>query len=284
MKCILAAILTILPIAWGHAQTVVFADNFNRPDSSTVGNNWVETAGNGDASIVSNTLSIAGNAIAGSTGLTYVTQAMSNFSSPWSPTLDSNSGLVTWAFNMRSSRDSLTGFDSGDYGIAFILAGSSADMSTGNGYAVLWGQSSGIDPVRLVSYSNGLIADANLTNMIVANTAPFTDMGTNYLSMQVTYNPLDDTWELLLRDDGTSSFANPSIGTLTSQGTLINSTYTGDAMTVIGAAWNHGVSTGTALFDNVSITVVPEPTTTAMLIGGLVALLYARRNHLSALR
>lgn len=42
------------------AATIVFTDDFNRADSSTLGNNWAETvsAGDGDARIASNRLEL----------------------------------------------------------------------------------------------------------------------------------------------------------------------------------------------------------------------------------
>lgn len=266
------AILTVAGVG-ANAQTVVFSDNFNRADSTTVGNNWVETAGEGNASISSNKLEIVGT---GSNGRTYVTQAMSNFSSPWNTTLSSNSGLVSWSFNMRSNRDNLAGFDSNTYGIAFVLATTSSDITLGDGYAVVWGQSGGVDPVRLVRYSGGLDLDSNITDMIVGTGTPFSDMGTRYLSLQVTYAPITNTWELFLRDDGASAFADPLVGSLTSQSTVVDSTHTGKTMTSTAAFWNHGTSaTDLTQFDNVVVSVVPEPVTCALFGAG--ALLWVLR-------
>lgn len=261
--------LAIFAVAAGgaKAQTVVFSDNFNRADNSTVGNNWVETAGDGNASISSNKLEEVGTGVV---GRTYVTQAMSNFSSPWNNMLSSNIGLVSWSFNMRSNRDDLSGFNSNNYGVAFVLATTSSDLTLGDGYAVVWGESGTSDPVRLVRYSGGLDLNSNATNIIVGNTgAPFTDMGTNYLSLQVTYAPTTNTWELLLRDDGSSAFADPLSGLLISQGTLVDSTHTAKTMTSLAAYWNHGtVTTDLAQFDNVVVSVVPEPVTCALFGAG----------------
>lgn len=274
-KTLLTLAILAVAVAGANAQTVVFSDNFNRADSSTVGNNWVETAGFGDASIATNKLQIVGT---GSSGRTYVTQAMSNFSSPWNSTLSSNSGLVSWSFNMQSDRDELSGFGSGNYGIAFTLAATSADLLSGNGYAVVWGQTGALDPVRLVQYAGGLDLNSNVTDIIVGTGSPFSDMGTNYLSVQVTYAPTTNTWELFLRDDGSSAFADPLTGSLTSQGSLVDSTYTSSAMTSIGALWNHGTATSDITqFDNVVVSVVPEPTTCVLFGAGALFWVLRRR-------
>jgi hypothetical protein len=66
------------------------------------------------------------------------------------------------------------------------------------------------------------------------NTTGLTDFGTNYLSIKVTYNPNTDQWELFVRNDGASAFADPTTGTLVSQGTAVNTTYVGTALTLMG--------------------------------------------------
>src|SRR5207248_75874 len=88
---------------------------------------------------------------------------------------------------------------------------------------------------------------------------------TNYMSVKVTYDPSANQWQLFNRDDGSTAFADPTTGTLTSLGTGTNSTYTGTAMSYSGVYWQGSTSaTQTAFFDNLTITVAdavvkPEP-------------------------
>ncbi len=182
-----------------------------------------------------------------------------DFSSPYNTTLSSNGGLVTWYFNMRQIRTDPSGFNSGSYGVAFILAGSNTTAyNNGTGYAVLLGQSGSTDPVRLAKYSAGV---TSFTNLITSNTSGLTDFGADYLSVKVTYDPSNDQWELFLRNDGSSSFADPAQGSLTSQGTTTDNSYTETALDYMGGYWQG--STGgsqTAFFDNVSVLVTESST------------------------
>lgn len=55
----------------------------------------------------------------GTAGRSYVRGPLSTYSSPFTSTLSSNTGIVTWTFNTRTTRTStLSGFDAGNYGIA----------------------------------------------------------------------------------------------------------------------------------------------------------------------
>lgn len=178
-----------------------------------------------------------------------------NFTSPYSSTLASNPGTVTWSFNMRQINTNPGGFSASTYGSAFILAGTSGTTNVaGTGYAVILGNSGNQDPVRLVRYSSGI---RTYTTLLSSTTSGLTDFGNHYLSIRVSYTPGTNTWQLFVRKDGTSAFLDPSAGTLTSQGTAVNNTYTGTSLSLMGAFWN--ASTGpvqTAFFDNVKVTVV----------------------------
>src|SRR5882762_5096771 len=82
-----------------------------------------------------------------------------SFAAPYNSTLSSNASTVTWTFNMRQIRPDPAGFSASSYGVAFILAGSSATINnTGNGYAVVLGNTGSTDPVRLVKYTGGLVS------------------------------------------------------------------------------------------------------------------------------
>jgi hypothetical protein len=254
-------------------QATVISDNFNTSTGATydtdgsIGSSstWslsrsgVDWGARIDGNILdlSNDASATGNAGGWVFGYTDV-----NAISGWNSTLSSNTGVVTWEFNMRSNRANLAGFTGTNYGMAYVLSSTSASAnSTGSGYAITLGNGSTPDPFRLISFNNGLAGTQ--TTLITSNTAGFTNIGTNYHSIRVTYNPSTNQWELFVRDDGSTSFADPAVGTLISQGTAVNSTYTSTSgMRYVGAYW--AGSTGanqTAFFDNVTLKVAAPAAT-----------------------
>lgn len=179
----------------------------------------------------------------------------------------SSAGLMTWAFNMQQIRTNPAGFTAGNYGVAYIIGASSTLVATqGSGYAVVLGNTGTPDPLRFVSFTNGLQSIGNATNALLTATTPLDNPTNNYMSVRLTYNPSGNVWELLGRNDGASSFSDPNVGSLTSFGTVTDSTYTGQALTSSGAYWQGSTAASQfAQFDNTSFTVVPEPSTCAML-------------------
>ncbi|MBP6697316.1 MAG: hypothetical protein KA175_06840, partial [Flavobacteriales bacterium] len=232
------------------SQAQVLVDDFNRADNTTVGGGWTETetAAPASAQIVSNQV-LMGSTTAGRDFIAQTTPGTYN------TTLTSNTCLLEWAFNMRQSRADPSGFDAGNYGIAVVLAGTSANLLTGQGYAVVYGNSSATDPLRLVRYSSGLLPNSSLTTIITNAT----DFGTNYLDVRVTYNPLTDTWALFYTDNGAGPFGDPLLAS-TSAGSTIDATYTGVSTPNIGCLWNHSTAgADNARFDNF---YVPDACTT----------------------
>jgi hypothetical protein len=289
-------LLLVLYISTGYvkSQIVVFSDDFTSntspswtPTGNLNGSDWdVNISGTdwgarrNDMPIqleLSNDISTSTN----SSGYCLVSTPASNFLSPYTTTL-SNGGMVTWSFNMRQIRTDPSGFNGANYAVAFILAGStSTNNSSGNGYAVALGGPGGQDSVRLVRYTGGLNAEADLTNLIKSNTEGLTDFGAEYLSIKVTYNPCNGgQWELFLRNDGLTGFANPLTGTLVSQGTIIDNTYTGTSLNMMAAYWKGStVANQTAFFNNVTVstTSLPSvtcPNDTTMCSNGLPYVLY----------
>lgn len=268
MKKLLLLASFLMLVVLATAQTTVFSDDFSTNQSAT----WTTTGQIGSSAFymarsgadwggrrntngileVTNDASATGNVLGWGYGYT----ATTSFSSPYNSTLSSNPGVVTWYANMRQIRTDPAGFGSGNYGSAVILAGSSTTAyNSGTGYAIALGQSGSTDPIRLVRYSAGITA---LTNLIVSNTTGLTDFGAEYLSIKVTYTPSTNTWELFLRNDGSSAFTDPTSGTLVSQGTVVDNTYTSSSLDYMGAYWQGSTAlTQFASFDNFSVSVVP---------------------------
>lgn len=258
------------------AQTTVFNDDFTTSAGTTfstatgpIGTSptWSLSRSGTDfgARINGGNLTLTNDAggSANNYGWAIASTSTANFAAPFSNILSSNPGTVTWSFNMRQIRTNPGGFTTFTYGSAFILAGTSGTTNVaGTGYAVLLGNSGTTDAIRLVRYNSGVRTH---TTLLSSTTSGLADFGNQYLSIRVTYTPSTNTWQLFVRNDGTTAFQDPNSGTLTSQGTVVNSTYTASALPFMGAYWNGGVSTAqTSFFDNVRVTVgVPVLTSLA---------------------
>jgi uncharacterized protein len=263
-----------------NAQTVVFSDNFSSNTNSTYTTSgaigaspWSVLVQNADWGARRNTspeqleLTNDASAAANINGWVLASTSTSSFLSPYNTTLNLNSNTITWAFNMRQIRPDPSGMAAGSYGVAYILAGTAnTTRTTGTGYAVTLGQSGATDAIRLIQYSAGLGISANI---ITSNTAGLTDFGAEYLSVRINYTPSTNTWELLLRNDGATAFADPATGTLVSQGTAVENTYTGIPLDIMGAFWN-GSTTAvqTAFFDNVSVSIAAAAGSTVSITSG----------------
>jgi uncharacterized protein len=268
MKKLCFLLILIINLCFnGVSQTTVFSDDFSSntnvafTTSGVIGSSaWSVLVQNADWGARRNTspehleLTNDASATANANGWVLASTSMSSFLSPYNTTLNLNTGTITWNFNIRQIRTDPAGLASGSYGSAFILAGTSTTTRTiGTGYAITYGQSGGTDPIRLVEYTAGL---GTSSNIITSNTVGLTDFGAEYLSVRVIYTPSTNTWELLLRNDGTTAFADPATGTLVSQGTAINSNSTGTALSLMGAFWNGSTGANqTAFFDNTSVVV-----------------------------
>ena len=254
--------------------TSVFFDDFssNTSTSFTTSGNigssaWSVSSSGNDWGAKRNTttqqleLTNDAGATANVLGWAFASTQTSSFSYPFKSILSANKGLVTWSFNLRQIRSDPAGFSSGSYGVAFILGGTSVTANnSGNGYAVVIGNSGATDPVRLVKYTNGLASIGNTvpptsSDLIVSNSTGLTDFEIQYLSVKVTYDPSENKWKLYLRNDGTA-FQSPATGTLTYQGETTDNTYTGLSLVNMGGYWQGStLANQTAFFDNVNVSV-----------------------------
>ena len=263
----LLSFLVLLLALKGSSQTTVFSDNFNSNTDANYTNVNGQIGTSTIWSITKNTsdfgaklngilnLTNDSSAASNANGWILAQKSTSNFAAPYSSTLSSNSGLVTWTFNMRQSRANPSGFNDNFYAAAVILAGTSGTTNvSGTGYAVVLGGPSQIDPVRLVRYNSGLRSN---TLIKASSTSGLTDFGKEYISVKVTYDPSSNQWQLFVRKDGVTSFADPLVGNLVSQGTAIDNTYTGSNLNIFGSYWNGATKANmVAYFDNFTVSVV----------------------------
>ncbi|MEO8588584.1 MAG: Calx-beta domain-containing protein [Flavobacteriales bacterium] len=239
----------------------VLLDDFNRPTSTTVGNGWTEseTVAAG-AQIV--TTSGQQTLQLGSTtsGREIVSQDLSG-AGLYNPQFNLNTCLMTWAFCVRQSRADPSGFAAGSFGVAYVLGSTGSALATaGQGYAVMIGQATAVDPLRLVRFNGGLAGA--LTSIITPVIAPYSDLSGEYLAVKVTYDPVTNTWQMFASTiaAGTFSTTNPTTAA-TALGSAVNATYTGTSLPFTGCLWNHATTAGeAALFDNVYVPQNCTPT------------------------
>ncbi|HOY13158.1 MAG TPA: hypothetical protein PLY70_08460, partial [Saprospiraceae bacterium] len=236
-----------------NSQITVFSDDFSDGNANYYTNgqqigtsNWTITSvpdwgGRifGDSLELSNDVSGTSNA----NGSVTANLSTSNFLAPYHNVLKNNPGLVTWTFNMKQVRPDPSGFNSSNYGVAFILA------TNGNtGYAVTLGESGSLDYLKLVKFTGGF--PGTRTTLITGTD----DIGIEHLSIKITYDPSNDQWTMSTRIDG-GFFLNPTSGT-TLQGSATDATYVNDNLNSLGAYWQGSTTAGqTAFFDNLGISV-----------------------------
>ncbi len=246
-----------------QAQSVLL-DDFNRTASNTIStgaNPWVETESSGDGSKIrtdGTRLILDGCNSNNSAGINGAEQAVLDASSKYATVFSAASADLVWYFNMRSSRNNPSGLGGINYGIAFVLGCDESDFSspTADGYAVVVGGSGSPDPIRLVSFQNGLTANSNLTNIIVSSST----QDQNYYSIRVSFDPCTKQWLLDVRDDG-GNFAVPTTIVPATTG-VANDRFVNLNLKYLGAFWKHNNACEFSLFDNIHIpTAAATPAT-----------------------
>ncbi len=170
--------------------------------------------------------------------------------------LNLNPTIVNWSVNVRNNYNAiLDGFDSGLFGQAVILASNGSDVLTnGNGYALVYG-GSGTRQWRLVSFTGGLQANANITTILSTPLSPgFAD--TDYLSLKVSYDSTTNNWTLSFRNDGNSDWIDSRLTTgYSTPSSATNSTYTNVTLDSFGYFYNFGATPTlvNSLFDNFNV-------------------------------
>jgi hypothetical protein len=207
-------------------------------------------------------LQIKNGIAAGTAGKSYTMAVMPTVSN-YNSTLQSNTQLVTWSFNMRHNRSSgstMSGFGTGQWGIATILACDNANptAATAKGYAVVMGGTNTLATFDLVSFSNGLNVNTNIVSIITGITlASFK----NVASIKVTYNPLTNKWNMFQKDEGsavgTTAYPDPNAISVAAIGEVTDTAgHVNGPLANFGFMFSHGTTTNnSAFFDNYMVAV-----------------------------
>ena len=261
----LVALLALFAAPQAEAQlttNVFFFDDFTDANGTNIGSAtnaingtsylWSKAGVATNSTIITNnTLSLGTGGVSGRDWATAQLTNTSGFNTTYS---NSTASTLEWYFNMRTTRADSSGFDAGGYGSAFIIGASSSALTNSGtaGYAIVIGQSSSTDPIRFVSFANGITNNNDLTTLITATNVG-ADIGNQFLSLKLTYAVSTSLWSL--SGSTNSSFVDPfSNGSMFSLGATNNTTYTGSNLSFVGAFWNHGTgASDSTTYDNFRI-------------------------------
>ena len=253
-------ILACIPFSLIVAQSTVFLDDFGTSHTSlTSGGSPLmtytatNTSNTGSPIIESATatgtvpyLKLVTYLSSGPTaGESFMTGSSSTFLSQFATTLSSNTGVVTWSFNLRQNYANMSGLSASQRYMGVVLAATEANLlsTTCKGYMVALGLAS-TSGVQLVRFDAGLGTAATPVTLVAA---PTLTSCKDWYSVKVTYDPSTNSWILNQRIDGpsaTAAWADPAIGTYTNTSSaVVDNTHTGLTMTTFGFFGNHPAST-----------------------------------------
>ncbi|MEO8664229.1 MAG: endonuclease [Ignavibacteria bacterium] len=231
----------------------ILLDNFNRTNSTSLGTTlppqvvtWQETETVSPSSII---LSANKSKLASTTSGREFAHVNLGSVIGYPSVFSNSAGQLIWAFNIRQTRLDPSGFDNNNYGTAFILGKTSTDLTTGNGYAVVLGNSGSTDAVRLARFTNGINANSRFTNIIAAG-----DYSNQYLSIKVIYDRTGNVWSLFVDSSSAGFPQTDPRNTATQSGTSPDSSYTSASLPFLGVLWNHASGASDSLiFDDVYV-------------------------------
>lgn len=262
-----------------NAQQTVFTENFNSPPlspsystasnvSSTLWN--IERSGDDmGARINGGILDLTNNATGttNSNGWIFAYRYIYEYGLDglYQSHLQDNQGIVTWKIKIRQEELDPSGFRTTTLpygkGVAYVLASTSQNVnSAGDGYAIVLGSASSLDQYTIVRYHNGLKDGQTVEvtdDYIICNGGCIVDCGTEYFTLEATYNPQNNGWTL----SGTASsvgFNDPNQSTYPKR-FGIDATYTASNMGYMGCYWQSigGTTSKRAFFDDISIQLSP---------------------------
>jgi hypothetical protein len=191
-------------------------------------------------------------------------QDSSSFGGGYNTVISQSAGLVSWAFNV-ANQDGVF-----NNGFAFVLLSTSEnpyDIGT-HGYCFRGGSMVG-NRMGLWRLDFGLGGGQTPIIDIENGLGPLPDIG----SFKITYDPFTDEWKLF--GEIRNEYVDPeSVNSLLGAGR--DGTYTDLQTPFMGVG---GSNTGLDIFDNVTVSVVPEPAVSSLLLLGLVVLTVSYRRQ-----
>jgi hypothetical protein len=178
---------------------------------------------------------------------TYIVANASSFAAPYSTILKNNPGTVTWAFNVSNMDDV--------YANGFFFCPAS-DTRGGWGYYssyILWGNGGG-NPMQF--YRTTWYDPPPLLLQIPSSES--LDTLPSKGSFRITYEPSSDLWSLFGHIG--LDYIDPTTVT-TLMGSVVDSSFT--SMSLPYMEWG-GADMGSDFFDNISVSVIPEPATSTL--------------------
>ncbi len=210
-----------------------------------------------------NGLTIVGQSIALDTGQlridpvgaqnTYVVANTTSFAAPYSPILKNNPGTVTWAFNV-SNQDAASYLNTGFF---FCVGSDSMDPTVYTSFSYLLCGGAFVGN-RMEFNGGGPAFPSELLFEIPSaeGLGPLPSKG----SFRITYEPSTDLWSVF--GDVGSDYVDPTTVTHL-LGSVVDSTYTGVPLSYMAFG---GQNSGSDFFDNISVSVVPEPSTISLVV------------------
>jgi hypothetical protein len=261
---ILSSILAMPEITLAQSNTIKL-DDFNRVNNTVLATSssggatsWLETesatSNNYRVRVESNMLVLGSyNNATTPVGSSATEQTSFDISNYYATVYNQAATTLNWYFNFRQSRSTPSGFGSGFYGVAYVLGCTEANFmsATASGYAVIIGNASSPDPVKFVRFTGGLNANSNLSAIITTGE----EIVNAYYSVKVSFDPCAKVWSLQVRNDGATTFSDPTTISATAI-TATDLTYTNSDLKYLGAAYSHGTANEKATFDNLYIPTV----------------------------
>ncbi len=252
----LAVLISLASLNLSEAASV-YQNTFSSPDSL----NGFTHYGTGSVGIESGQLRID---TTGFSARSLSLDTSLSFSSAYKPILSQNSGLISWSFNLANQDGAYNN------GFSCILASTMADPYDlgADGYSFRGGGMVG-NRMVIKRFDYGLGGGGEILIDITNGLGPLPQKG----SFRITFNTAADEWSLF--GETGSEFTDPTqVDTLLGRAT--DGTYTGVETKFFGFS---GQTAGSVFVDNVSVDVVPEPTSSALLIIGAGVLYRYKRNQ-----
>ena len=176
-----------------------------------------------------------------------------SFEDTYNSTLSQNSGIVSWSFNI-SNED----YDFNNY-FCFTLVNTNQDPYdiSGDGYCFKGGGLVG-DRMGLWRFDYGIGGGQEALIDITDGLGVLPEKG----SFKITYNPANDLWSLFAEIG--SDYVDPEQVT-NFLGSAVDGTYTSINTPYLSLTSG---TTGNTYFDNITVSVIPEPTTLSLLALG----------------